>query len=70
MSDAFDTVISAVVALLNADEPVCPYVETDPDAEPLPVGRSASILVTLAHRTRSRSAALLVTLWTGQPRST
>jgi hypothetical protein len=47
MSTAFDSIVAGFVTLLTSATPVCPFVETDADAEPLPAGRTASILVTL-----------------------
>ena len=47
MSSAFDSILGGFVALLSAATAICPHVETDDDAEPLPAGRTASILGTL-----------------------
>lgn len=47
MSSAFDNILNGFVALLTSATPVCPFVETDAETEPLPAGRTASILVTL-----------------------
>ena len=44
---AFDDLITGFVAALNAGTPVCPYIDTDGDSEPLPAGRTASIVITL-----------------------
>ena len=47
MSSAFDSIVEGFVTLLTTATPVCPFVETDAETEPLPAGRTASILVTL-----------------------
>lgn len=47
MSSAFDSILDGFVTLLNSATPVCPFVETDAEAEPLPAGRTQSIVVTL-----------------------
>ena len=62
MSSAFDSLISGFTTLLSSSTPVCPYIDTDGDAEPLPAGRTQSILVTLG----SAQAQLLGGL-TGNP---
>lgn len=46
---AFDTIVDGFVAQLSAATAVCPFIETDGDAEPLPAGRAASILVLLGN---------------------
>jgi len=46
---AFDTLVDGFVARLSASTAVCPFIETDGDAEPLPTGRTASIVVTLGN---------------------
>ncbi len=47
MSSAFDDLVAGFVTSLTSVIPVCTFVETDPDAEPLPSGRTTSILITL-----------------------
>lgn len=47
MSSAFDSIITGFVTQLNAGTPVCPFVETDEDENPIPEGRATSILVTM-----------------------
>lgn len=47
MSTVFDDLINGFVAQLSAGTPVCDFIETDEDSDPLPAGRLASITVTL-----------------------
>lgn len=47
----FDAIITAFANKLSAATAVSAHVETDGDAEPLPVGRTDSILITLADAT-------------------
>lgn len=49
MSTAFESLVTAFVSKLSANPAVCTYVEADADAEPLPAGRTASILVVLGN---------------------
>lgn len=49
MSTAFDNLVAGFVAKLSAATAVCPNIDTDGDAEPLPAGRTTSILVLLGH---------------------
>lgn len=44
---AFDTLLDAFVSTLNTPTPVCAHIETDGDTDPLPAGRTASIIVEL-----------------------
>lgn len=48
MSGAFDSLVDGFVAQLTAATAVCPFIETDGDAEPLPAGRTTSIVVLLS----------------------
>lgn len=58
MSSAFDSLITGVVTLLNTATAVCPYVGTEADAEPLPAGRSAAIIVTLGNADPQQMAGI------------
>lgn len=49
MSSAFDSLVAGFVALLSSSTPVCPFIEADAEAEPLPAGRTASVLVALGN---------------------
>lgn len=45
---AFDDIIGAFQARLQLATAVCPNIEVDDDAEPLPAARTESVLITLA----------------------
>ena len=49
MSTAFENVVTAFVAKLSDTPAVCAFIEADADAEPLPAGRTSSILVVLGN---------------------
>ena len=51
MASTFDDIVAGFVSKLSAATAVCAFVETDGDAEPLPAGRTASILVLLGNAT-------------------
>jgi hypothetical protein len=51
MASAFDTLLDAFKAQLSATTPVCAFIETDSDTDPLPAGRAASILIELGSAT-------------------
>lgn len=58
MSTAFDSILTGFATLLASGTPVCPYIETDEDAEPLPTGRTQSILVVLGSAQAQQLAGL------------
>lgn len=59
MSSAFDAIVSGFIALLSAATPVCPNIESDGDSEPLPAGRTASILVILGNAQPSQLGGII-----------
>lgn len=49
MSSAFDSIVAGFAALLASGTAVCSFIETDDDTEPLPAGRTQSILIVLGN---------------------